>query len=278
MIFNSYGESVFDKALSASLFLVNNGSCAPQFTIPDSDFASLVETVPTPIVESYYECVLTWSDALTNAAGIASGNVAIIVPVILFMALPIIYLWMQCTGNVTRKPEYDKSEKELALDLLALNILRVRDNRSRGIKREGYLVNIARELVSAAQKADGGVIDSDDSDSEEEGEGGGGMQATAPGGRPTLNPMSRGMSFRGSSEDKSDPPKRRLSNKQMSFLRWNSSVGGDSDDEADAGRGSAVSNRPVTFSGGHVSGNRKRANDDVDIEMKQVKSCGPAIL
>lgn len=278
MIFNSYGDSVFDKALSPSLFLVNNGSCATQFTIPDTAYASLLSTVPTPIVENYYQCVLTWSDALTNAAGIASGNVAIIVPIILFMALPLIYVWLQLTGNVAPKPEYDKSDKELALDLLALQILRIRDNRLRGMKRQGYLVNVALELVSAARHADGGVYDSDDSESDEE-----------EGGQQISNPMRLSMTrqtskkFSQKSESSmvdrdtigsqvdhgngSRKPERRLTNRQISFLTRNSN---DSDDEYRSGE--ASEDRDLY---GNMEGDRptmsNRRSFRRDIEMSSTK-------
>ena len=55
----------------------------------------------------------------------------------------------------------------MALDYVALQILRVRDNRIRGIKKDGYLMNFSQELIKAADNADGQFVDSDDSDDEE---------------------------------------------------------------------------------------------------------------
>ena len=227
MIFNSYGDSVFDKSLSPSLFLVNNGSCAPQFTIPETSYANLIQSAPTPIVESYYQCVLTWSDALTNAAGIAGGNVSIIVPIILFMALPVIYLWLKFTGNVTPIPEYDKSQKELALDLLALQILRVRDNRTRGMKRNGYLMKLAEELVGAARYADGGAWDSDDSDDEPEVDS---IDNPLNSGRNGIKrKASRKFAAKSENIEKADP---KLSTRQRAFLpKRRFQMDPDSDDE-----------------------------------------------
>ena len=167
-IVNSYGDSVFDKAMTPYMFLIPNGACSAQFTVSQAAFDNIIHNPPTPIVEDYYECVLKPTDALINAAGIASGNMSVITPLAMLGLLPLIYLWLTLTGNVKPKPEYTKDDKEMALDYLALQILRVRDNRIRGIKQDGYLMNFSHELIKAADTADGQYVDSDDSDDESE--------------------------------------------------------------------------------------------------------------
>jgi hypothetical protein len=164
---NSYGTDVFDYSLTEYLFLLNDGSCAEQFVISDAAFDNMINSPPTPIVETYYDCVMTPYDSMMNAAGVASGNVSLIVPILVFMVLPLMYLWLTLTGNVQSKPEYENQELDSALQLLALQILRIRDDHLRGIKKDGLLIEMTRELVTAARLADGTAVDSDDSDDDD---------------------------------------------------------------------------------------------------------------
>ena len=167
-IINSYGNGVMDRAITPSIYLLNDGSCSSEFAIPASSFQKMIDQPPTPIIEDYYECVLTPVNALINAAGIASGNASLIVPMVMFALLPLMYLWLTLSGNVQPKPEYEKMEITAALECLSLQILRVRDNRRRGLKKEGYIQNLSEELTIAALNADGTAVDSDDSDDEYE--------------------------------------------------------------------------------------------------------------
>jgi len=172
MTFNSYGDYIFDQSLTEFMFLVQDGSCASaggeQFMIDTADFDSIIYNPPVQIVEDYYECTMLPYDAMFNAIGVAGGNIGIAVPVIMFCCLPLLYAWLKLTGNVQAQPEYEKLEKEAALDLLALQLLRIRDGRVRGMKKGGELLKVGRDLVLSAQKADGGLPDSDDSESDDD--------------------------------------------------------------------------------------------------------------
>jgi hypothetical protein len=53
------------------------------------------------------------------------------------------------------------------MEILALLLLRIRDGKTRGIKRNGVLQALAKELISAA-KEEGGYPDSDDEEEEDE--------------------------------------------------------------------------------------------------------------
>jgi hypothetical protein len=46
--------------------------------------------------------------------------------------------------------EYSPVEREQALAEFALQILRARDGKTRGIKANGHILNLAKELVKAA--------------------------------------------------------------------------------------------------------------------------------
>jgi hypothetical protein len=178
LAFNSYGDLIFDQSLTEYMFLVQDGSCSSsgqeQFMINPVNFDSIISNPPVEIVESYYECTMTPYDSMFNAIGVAGGNIGIAVPLIMFFCLPLMYGWMKITGTVQPQPEYEKIEKEAALDLLALQLLRIRDGRVRGMKVGGELLKVGKELVSAAHKADGGYPDSDDSDSNSDDEDGDG--------------------------------------------------------------------------------------------------------
>lgn len=174
MAFNSYGDYVFDQALTPYMFLIEGGSCetsgVEQFMISESAFDMIVSNPPVEIIENYYECTMLPYDSMFNALGVAGGNIGIAVPIIVMCCLPFMYGWLKLTGNVQPAPEYEKHEKEAALDLLALQLLRIRDGRVRGMKAEGELQKIGKELVLAARKADGGYPDSDDSFSDDDDE------------------------------------------------------------------------------------------------------------
>lgn len=168
LTFNSYGTSVADRSITAYMHLIEDGSCGRQFTIPDESFALLIANPPTPIVENYYECTLHPFTAMFNAIGIATGNISALVPIFMFVLLPVMYVWLTLTGNVQSRHEYDKTEREAALDMFALQMLRIRDGKIRGMKKNGFLTHVAEELVDAANHADGGYPDSDDSDDEDD--------------------------------------------------------------------------------------------------------------
>lgn len=170
---NSYGDGVFDESITPYMYLVTDGGCSQQFLVNDEAFDQLIYNPPTPIVENYYECTLQNYDALNNSIGIASGNVSVVVPIVMFALLPLMYLWLTITGNVQNKEEYDKETRDAALDLFALQMLRIRDGKTRGLKKNGKLFSIAEELVIAAKRGDGGYPDSDDSDYSDEEDGGG---------------------------------------------------------------------------------------------------------
>lgn len=50
---------------------------------------------------SYYECVMDATDALMNAAGIAQGNVATVLPILVVLTLPIMYSILHFIGQVS---------------------------------------------------------------------------------------------------------------------------------------------------------------------------------
>lgn len=123
-------------------------------------------------MQDYYKCYPTHFNAFFNALGIASGNTQLAVPLIVVLLLPMLYGFLNMINYIPAKEEYNKLEKEEAIDILALILLRLRDGKSRGVKPKGVLMTLTKELIAAA-KEEGGFPDSDDEQDYDEDEGAG---------------------------------------------------------------------------------------------------------
>ncbi len=124
------------------------------------------------MTESYYECFSSDRDAMLNAVGVAMGNTSLAVPFVVFLCLPFIYIILVIIKQVPPPEEYSNEEKDEALQTFATLLLRMRDGKTRGIKSNGVLVQMTKELITAA-KEEAGYPDSDDEESDEEEEGNG---------------------------------------------------------------------------------------------------------
>lgn len=166
IMFNTFDDKT--HGVSDFHYQVFTPACHDTFSISQEAWELLVAEPPLPLVERYYSCKPFIFDALFNSLGIAAGNTAIMVPLLCIGFLPVLFLYLQAVGRVPPKAEYTKAELEAASKALSLIILRIRDKKLRGIKKDSVLHNLTKDLVSAA-KAEGGYPDSDDdSDSDEE--------------------------------------------------------------------------------------------------------------
>jgi hypothetical protein len=66
--------------------------------------------------------------------------------------------------------EYSETDKQKATEILSIMMLRLRDGKTRGVKKSGVLNAMVKELISAA-KQEGGFPDSDDEDDDEDEKG-----------------------------------------------------------------------------------------------------------
>lgn len=119
---NVYGDSLFDKALTEFMYILTEGSCNDVFTMSDNTLQGLLAKPPTPFVENYYECTLSEVDAFINAVGIASGNTGTLVPVAILCLLPLLYMWLNATGQTSPKEEYSREDKALASEFIAIQV------------------------------------------------------------------------------------------------------------------------------------------------------------
>lgn len=75
-------------------------------------------------------------------------------------------------GQVPPPDEFTTKEKNEAIEVLSILLLRLRDRKTRGFKKRGLFPKLYREIEIAAQEYVGRYSDSDDeSDEEDDGEG-----------------------------------------------------------------------------------------------------------
>jgi hypothetical protein len=146
------------------LYQLVNGSCADPFSIPPEVYDKLVESPPTQITEVYYQCTLTELDAVNNAIGIASGNTTTIVPVVVMLLLPFIYLWLKAFNIPMPVPEYSEEQKKDVVEFFITQLMRANDKKTRGMKKNGVLLRLVKELRHADMYGSRYACDSDDSD------------------------------------------------------------------------------------------------------------------
>lgn len=88
---------------------------------------------------------------MVSALGIASGNVQIFIPIFVFILLPFLYVSLVAIKQVPPKPEYTKEEKDQALEIFSMLLLRLRDGKTRGIKPRGVLVGLTKGMGANAE-------------------------------------------------------------------------------------------------------------------------------
>ena len=85
----------------------------------------------------------------------------------IIVVLPFLILLLSYFGYIKFNPRYTTMDKESALSELALQLLRIRDGESYGIKENGHLELLAHDLLHTA-RITANLQDSDDSSDEEQ--------------------------------------------------------------------------------------------------------------
>lgn len=168
MVIHLFGDTIPDRATTNFMYQLKNGSCGDPFSIPKSSFQAMVDYPPTPIVENYYECTLSNVDAFNNAIGIASGNTSAYMPVIVLLLLPLIYVLLRIFNVPLPKEEYGEEEYKRVGQLVMKSLLRASDRKTRGMKKNGVIMQLAKELQRVDMYGSTDKQDSDDSDSEDD--------------------------------------------------------------------------------------------------------------
>eukprot|EP01031_Cornospumella_fuschlensis_P026086 gene26086-31499_t len=164
-----YGaDSTTSQGISEQKYQLTNGSCNPAIAISPEAWSKLVTEPPVAFTQTYYECYQDSFSALLTAFGVASGNVQLFLPVCVLFALPLLYFSLMVVKQLPPKDEYVEREKAEVLETLAILLLRLRDGKTRGLRRGGVLQGLGVEMIKAA-KEEGGYPDSDDEDEDETG-------------------------------------------------------------------------------------------------------------
>lgn len=121
----------------------------------------LVDAAPVELTQHYYDCYPSATSALLNAFGIASGNTQLVVPLTVLATIPLVYIFLVIIQRVPPKEEYTNEEKMEVMEIVSIILLRLRDGKSRGIRKDGVLMKLTKELIKAA-KEEVGYPDSDD--------------------------------------------------------------------------------------------------------------------
>jgi hypothetical protein len=69
-----------------------------------------VNNPPVAFTQTYFECFDSPQSSFINAIGIASGNVQIFIPFVIFALLPFLYGLLVLVRQVPPKPEYSNEE------------------------------------------------------------------------------------------------------------------------------------------------------------------------
>ncbi len=132
---------------------LNTGSCTDTFT--SSNFSEFANNPPVEITESYFKCFPYSSYALLSSIGIAAGGAKAVLPFMLIVIMPIIYILLQRSGLLTIiEAPYYPIEKEQALKELAEYMLLVRDGKETKLHEHSVVHKLSKELIAAAQQID----------------------------------------------------------------------------------------------------------------------------
>jgi hypothetical protein len=145
VIFHAFDAT--SKAVSTFQYQLYNGSCRNTEAIPFEVWNQLVVVPPVQFTQLYYECYDQTRAAIVSALGIASGNAQIFLPILMFLILPFLYLILLVIHEVPPKAEYKEQEKEQVNAIFALVLLRLRDGKTRGIKKHGILSQLAKGMI-----------------------------------------------------------------------------------------------------------------------------------
>jgi hypothetical protein len=135
------------STVSEYKYQLTNGSCTSSMVVPLDNWMKLVNNPPVQFTQTYYECYQSSGPAFVTAVGVASGNVQIFVPIVMFGLLPFLYFVLVAVRQVPPKEEYRKDDKQIAVEILGLLLLRIRDGKTRGIKRNGVLQALAKGIL-----------------------------------------------------------------------------------------------------------------------------------
>lgn len=113
----------------------------------------LVQNPPVKFYQDYYTCHNDPLSSLQAAMGVAAGNTSVVVPIILAMLLPFVFLLLRVLDKVPLEDIYNEDDEAAAAKMLAGMLLRLRDKRAAGLLRDGILSAWYAELTDSAKSS-----------------------------------------------------------------------------------------------------------------------------
>lgn len=136
-----------NKATTEDFHNLYHGSCTDTVTLSSESAKEKFLIPPTSLVENYVECRMTPFNAFINAIGIAFGNAFSFAPPALFCLIPIMYLYLNFTGQQPPKERYTKEDKLNAALELSTHLLVIKDRDRTGFPSDGVVLKLSDELV-----------------------------------------------------------------------------------------------------------------------------------
>jgi len=153
VLIQSYGLSA---GISTAGYSLAGTACAGRNVFPsDAAWNALSRTPPVPLVQPYFKCTYTWENALSTGIGIANGVSLVLISLFAIVGFPLMVSAFEYLGYIQPKAtlgdEYNAEDKAMALDELALQLLRIRDGDKRGIAPGGQLEELVKDLINTAK-------------------------------------------------------------------------------------------------------------------------------
>ena len=124
------------------------GSCNDSFTVSSEIQNKMKTNPPTTFTEIYLECRNGIFDVVNNSIGLAMGNLAMYIPVVVVIASCVMGLYMRWR-DIQLAKTYSSKEKDDILQYLAFNMLLARDNRYRYRPKDSHKNGFDHSLVIA---------------------------------------------------------------------------------------------------------------------------------
>jgi len=152
------------STLASNSVSIAGASCTTKLFPKPKAWQNIQENPPVPLLESYYHCTTTPVKAFATALGLAYGLLGFAMQTFALILLPVLVYAMEFSGVLQTHShlgdEYDADDKRVALDELALQLLRIRDGDMRGFVPDGELVRFTKEFIANSKAAS--LIDAHD--------------------------------------------------------------------------------------------------------------------
>lgn len=115
-----------DYAVTDYYYPVYWGSCNDSFTVSQEIQEKMISSPPTEFTEIYLECRHGFLEVLNNSIGLAMGNLALYIPIVVFIATCLMTIYTKWR-HVEVAHTYTSEEKNDILQYFAFNMLLARD-------------------------------------------------------------------------------------------------------------------------------------------------------